>query len=137
MANTGIGATIVFTGGVSSSLVARDIGPVVVNVDDLDDTSLASTGYMETVPDDLASIERVAVESFAENGTNWIGNLKTICTVTITYALAAGETTPAQIAGSGYIAQASEPQHSIGQRPMRNLEIKFDGKTGPTYTAST
>ena len=137
MANTGIGATAVFTGGVTDSIVARDIGPPVAGVEDLDDTSLASTGFMESAPDDLASIERVTIEGFAENGTHWIGNLKTLCTLTITYALGPNDTTPASITGSGYIAQVSEPQHSISQRPLRSLEFKFDGKTGPTYTPST
>ena len=137
MANTGIGATAVFTGGISDSIVVRDIGPLVVNVEDLDDTSLASTGFMESVPDDLASVERVTLEGFAENTTDWVGNRGTSCTLTITYATASGEVTPASVTGSGYIGQVTEPQHSVGARPMRLLEFKFDGKTGPTYSVST
>lgn len=136
MANTGIGATIVFSNGVSFAANWRSIGAAHVFVDQLDDTSLSSSGYMEAVPDDLKQIDPIDIEFYWDATDNAMSVVGVPCTITITGSLQSGQTTPFTIAGSGFINDLNTPEQAPGTRLMATMQVRFDGKTGPTYTVA-
>ena len=107
MANTGIGATLVFSGGITFSGRWRSISGLNMTVESLDDTALNSTDYMEACPDDLISLDPVDI------------------------------TLSATLVGSGFLTSATLPELAVGQKLDGSIQIKFDGKTGPAFTPAS
>lgn len=136
MANTGIGATLVLSGGSTFSARWKSIGGFNQSVGALDDTALDSTDYKEMVADDLAEIEPISVEFFAALGTTPPA-VGTVCTATITMPKQPGQNTAATLTGSAIITRLQQPELSVGSRLMATIELQFDGKTGPVWTKAS
>ena len=136
MANTGIGATLVLSGGSTYSARWRSISQFNQVVAALDDTALDSTDYKEFVADDLAEIDPITVETYA-NLALTPPTVGATCTVTITFPKQPNQTTAATLTGTAIITRFSQPELSVGNRLMSTLEFQFDGKTGPTYTKAS
>lgn len=135
--NTGLGATIAFTGGVTIMGRVRSIGGLHASVESLDDTALSSSGFHESVPDDLAQTDPITVDGYWDATVNLLSAIGTVCTITITGALQSGQSAPCTIVGTGYIADVQLPEHAPGTRLTAAIQVKYDGKTGPTFTAAT
>jgi hypothetical protein len=136
MANTGVGATLVLSGASSFTGRWTSIGGFNQTVAALDDTALSATDYKEFVPDDLAEIDPITVELFANVGTAPPA-VGLVPTVTITYPKQPGQTVAATLTGTAIITRFNQPELAVGQRLMSTLEIQFDGKTGPVFTPAT
>lgn len=58
-------------------------------------------------------------------------------TVTITWPLKAGQSTPATLSGTGILTKFTRPKFVNNQKQMSEIAVKWDGKTGPVYTAAS
>lgn len=133
---TGIGASLVFTGGISySGFRIQSIGAINRSVDDLDDTALDSEGFYEMCPDDLERIGAIDVTLYLDGTKD--PPIGTVGTITLTLPTQPGQSTPARYTGTGYIKRREVSELSAGTRLMEAITVQFDGKTGPTYTAAT
>lgn len=134
-ANTGIGATVVWAGTTSFTARWRSVGGLAKFVDELEDTALDSAGYMEVVPDDLAQVDPIDIEAYFDGTTDPpIGETGSL---TITFPLQAGQSTAYKISGTGFFSREETPELAAGQRLLRTLQFRFDGKTGPAITKAT
>lgn len=133
--NTGISATLVLSGGAAFTARWRSISGLRRFVEQLDDTALDSLDFMESVPDDLLESDPLDCELYFD-GTKEppVGDVGSIL---LTLPLQSGQTTPLIVSGSGYITSDQMPELAAGQRLMRTVQIKFDGKTGPAVTLAT
>jgi len=84
------------------------------------------------VPDDLLESDPIDVELF-HDGLN-DPPIGAPGAITLTFPLQPGQSTPMSITGSGYILSDATPELSPGTRLIRNVQIKFDGKSGPAIT---
>jgi hypothetical protein len=48
-----------------------------------------------------------------------------------------GQTVPAKVIGSGYISRRERPELAAGTRLTETVQVTFDGKTGPAFTAAS
>lgn len=133
MPNTGLGATIVFSGGITS-YAGRIYGISAVedSVELLDDTALDASGYKEFVPDDLAQAGEVTLD------VRWDHKIAppaigSVGTAVITFAKGTGSTA-ATVTGSAIIRRIQRPAQQIGQRQVGQITFQYDGKTGPAYS---
>ena len=132
---TGLGSTLVFSGGIDfTGFRTRSISEIDRFVDELDDTALNSDGFYEVVPDDLKRVDPFDVEIYYEGVDPPIGEVGTI---TLTFSLTGSGTNPATLTGSGFIARASTPELVAGGRKIITIQVRFDGKTGPTFQAQS
>lgn len=136
MPNTGIGATLVLSGGSTYSARWRSISAFSQTVTALDDTALDSTDYKEFVPDDLAEIDPITVEHYT-NLSATPPVVGAVCTVTITFPKQPSQNTAATLTGTAIITRFNQPELSVGNRLMSTIEFQFDGKTGPTFTKAS
>lgn len=135
--NTGLGATVVFSGGITAYTGRiKSISGLDKSIEPLDDTALDAAGFYESVPDDLAKAAPITIQYFWDY-KKAEPSLGTVGTITITAPLQSGQTTPLTLSGSGYITRIVQPELTTGQRLMGTIEIQFDGKTGPTHLAAT
>ncbi len=101
----------------------------------LESSVLATTGFKEYEPDDLAEPGEVEVEGLFE-GKDEIDSINEVAeTITITYpktdsTSAAG----GSLAGTGFLIQQGTPEMVNGSLMKAKFKIAFDGKTGPAYT---
>ena len=58
-------------------------------------------------------------------------------TVTVTYPLKSGESSNATLAGTALVTSVTGPTATVGSLMMGSLNIKWDGKTAPSYTAGS
>ena len=135
--DTGHGATLTFgttawagtVRGMSKNL-AKTLQ--VVNI-----SHLATSGQQETMPGDLEELGEVELDVLfaAVTGLPVTGTVETI---TITFPLqATGATTAANIAGTAFIVSIEYPPLQTNQEMLGKIRIKYDGATGPTWTAAS
>jgi hypothetical protein len=126
-------ATTSFTGklrGVPTNL-AKTIP--VVNI-----SHAATSGQQETMPGDLEELGEVEVDVLFEAVTGLPTAGGTVETITITFPLqASGATVAANIAGTGFIMGITFPPFQTNQEMVAKIRFKYDGATGPTYTAAS
>ena len=135
MAQTGNGATVTLS-ATSFSPSYISLGGFDLTREALDDTSLTNSSYMSKVPADLVDIGSMRCEYFYVPGSSdaqppIIGTNSSAQTLTITYG------TSETIAGTGFITSSTIPQIINGELMRGTLEWQWDGKTGPTFTATT
>lgn len=135
MTGTGHGATITFATTAFSAAFTQ-IGESEETIEDIEDYDLSTTGRMTTRPSDLSSPGEFTLPFYA-NSASAYPVVGTVETITITYKQQTGETAPATEVGSGYIKRVKKPQHSTGELMAGELTVKWDGKTGPTFTPAT
>lgn len=135
MADTGNGATITFsTYAGSLKIIEMDLGER--GIEDLDVSTLATIGDMEVIPSDLRSTNEVRLVVQWDTGETPPVPGGAAETVTITFPLRTGEGTAANLAGTAYFKTVKFPVLANGTVQQGEITIKYDGATGPTYTAS-
>ncbi len=133
--DTGHGATISF-GTQGGTWRATRITPSAESRPAIDASHLGTTGYREFLPGDLINAGEFVVE-FQFQGNQGLPTRTTAETVTITHALASGEATAATIAGTAFVTEAKYPDLNTDELKKGSFTVKWDGYTGPTYTAAT
>lgn len=97
----------------------------------------ATSGEQETMPGDLAELGEVELDVLFEAVTG-LPAQGTVETITITLPLqASGATTAANIAGTAFITHVAYPPLQTNQEMVGKIRIKYDGATGPTFTAAS
>lgn len=136
MGSTGIGATLVFSNGISFEGVRiQNIDALRRYVESLDDTALDASGYYEQCPDDLLKVDPLNVVFFYDGKKlPPVGN---VGDVLLTFPKLANESVAAKVSGTCFINEHSMPELVAGQRMTMSLAIQFDGKTGPSYSQAT
>lgn len=135
--DTGHGASITFatsswTGKIRGIPTNLSKSIPVVNI-----SHLGTSGQEETMPGDLETLDEVEVDVLFEAVTG-LPATGTVETITITYPLqASGATTAANIAGTGFITMIQHPPLQTNQEMLGKIRFKYDGATGPTFTAAS
>jgi len=139
--DTGNGATLTLalfngTTAITASLSVISITPGAMTVSPVDVSTLATSGYMESIPGDLASIaESTATFKWLTSAT--IPTLPSATgTCTLTLPLRSGETTAATMTGTGFITTLQAPVMENGTLQVGTIGWQFDGDTGPSFTVS-
>lgn len=103
----------------------------------LDDTHLGSDNFEERVPGDLkvAKQQEITVQWDFEASFPDVGSVGTL---TISLPLMSAGGTQGTITGTGFLVDVSAPEHvAANERALGTLIWEWNGKTEPTYTAST
>ena len=136
LGDTGNGATITF-GTSSYAAKVRSIEAWTESIDDLDVSTLDSTGFKRKITSDLKDAGNIKVnvlfDTFLAPPT--IGGAPE--TITITLPLRTGETTAGNYAGTAFVKEYSYPQLANGTIQEASYVICWTGATGPAYTKST
>jgi hypothetical protein len=97
----------------------------------------ATSGEQETMPGDLIELGEIEVDVLFEAVTG-LPALGTVETITITFPLqSSGASTAANIAGTGFLINATFPPLQSNQEMLGKIRFKYDGATGPTFTAAS
>ena len=133
--DTGLGTTLTaspggWTGDVERFTLHNETIPVV------DESHLGTTGYREFRAGDLADAGEVVIRVHFEGDTA-LPALGTTGTLTITDPLAPGEATAASITGTAIVTGVNRNTREIDVLKTAEMTLKWDGKTGPTFTPAT
>lgn len=135
-ADTGNGASVTFS-TYSGTLAVIDIDLGEQSIGTLDATVLASQDFKKYIFEDLAETNEVTMT------VQWdTTETPPACdgvpeTVTITFPQRTGETAAANLAGTGAFTTVKYPMLANSEVQQGEITVKFDGQTGPTYTAAT
>lgn len=137
MADTGVGVTLAF--GTSTTFTPEIISltPDNIEVENVGSTHLGST-KKTSYP---SKTEQPGGFTCSWNyDPDVVPPLKVVQTITVNWPLPAGKTTPAKWEGTGYIDNWTPGTATIEGDTEENMvgefHIKWDGLTGPTFTAS-
>lgn len=137
MADTGNSSTIAF-GSSSFSANVYLIGATEQTREPLEDTHLGVTGEKTYIADDLIEPGQFELEFEWDQSFGTFPPISAAAeTITITYPLKSGEGTAATLAGTGFLISSSGPSVENGTIMRGSATVKWDGKTGPTYTAGS
>lgn len=114
--------------------------PIVVSIDGLEETlealqdsDLSTTNTHTYVAADLRELAPLsATIRWEQNDLPPIAGVSE--TITITYARESGESTPATLAGTGFLTSRRSPDLANDTIAEGTITIQYDGKTAPTYT---
>jgi len=135
MADVGTGGTITFgTQGGSYSVIS--IAGHEESRGVVDTTHLATTGQKTSIPTDLEEQAPFTVR-IQFLGTAGLPTFAAAETVTVTHPLISGGSSAADIAGTAYVTRRKFPDMAVGELMVGEVDVVFDGGTGPTYTAAT
>ena len=141
--NTGHTGTI--TLGTSGLTYAwRKIGAVEQEIEKVDATTLGNAACKSYLPGDIPDPGEFEVE-YAFDATLDHPDILTSGTIVITAPTAAGQATPANLTGSGFImARTETPELATNGLQIGKLKCRFDGKnthgaglSGPVLTVAT
>lgn len=125
---TGNGTTVTGNGlgGWAGKVIS--IGEFSESIDEIDVNYLGTTGHDNYIPGDLTHHSPVSMTvQFDPEDTPTLGSVNTI---TITFA--GGAT----IAGTGFVTAHGWNNIANNERIEGTLTFRWDGDTGPTYTAA-
>lgn len=133
--DTGHGATITFatTGG---TWLCRQISGPRGSTPVVDITHLGTATRRRKMAGDLIDWEPVTLEILFQ-GSQGLPAQGTAETITITHPTASGASTPANLAGTGFIHGVNYPTFQTNEPQVGEITFSFDGGTGPTFTAAT
>jgi hypothetical protein len=136
---TGNKGTVAFVqaggGAPTYTIVPISIPAWSAEVQDIPDTTLASDGFEESMPGDLAACPLLEIPVEYDGLTSTIlANVRKLGTITVSYPHTTGGATAATLVGSGYIKGYRLPELQNNVKKTGVLLLKFDGKTGPTFT---
>ena len=136
MADTGAGVTIAFgTTGFTASFTEVDSGEQTR--DAIEDTHLSSS-KRTYIAGDLEEPGTLSGTFYWDQSfSTFPATTTTAETVTVTYPLKSGETSNATLAGTGLVTRVKGPVARVGDLMMGEVTVKWDGNTGPTYTAGS
>lgn len=133
--DTGHGASVTFgTSSLSFNWTGIDMGESTLP--DVDKSHLGTSGSREFMPGDLVD-EGETVISFQWDAEASYPAEGTVETVTVTFPQESGQTAAATYAGTGYIKRVRRPNLQTDQLQTGELTVRWDGGTGPTWTAAT
>lgn len=128
------GATFTLSSGSVGTVVSLD--PPEETLVDVPDDSLGTTDFHEYVPGKVADTSPLrCVAVFAAGTLPALGG--TAVTGTLTYPLNTGQSTAANYAGTGYFNRRKIQELTHENRVLVEFDFRYDGKTGPTYTAGS
>lgn len=131
MAFTGHGTTITFsTLSVSYELIS--LGSWTRRVPSIDDSNIGTTGAAKKCFGEI--YEHGAIEATVAFNPDVAAPLGTLTTITITDQPQSGQSTGAQLVGTGAIVADTTGTRQANERSIGTIEIEFDGQTGPTLT---
>ena len=140
--DTGNGATLtlaLFTGttAITAALDVITISSGNITVSPVNVSTLASSGFNENIPGDLATIaESSATFKYLTSSTP--PTLPSAAgTCTITFPARTGETTPASMTGTGFLTGFQAPSMENGSLQVGTVSWMWDGDTGPSITAAS
>ena len=131
--DTGHGATLTLSTTTVNGLV-RSINVGAETLGKVNRSALATTGFHEYIPADLAEPPEVTM-TFVFDSEVALPGKGTVETATITYPNAG--TTAATYAGTGFITSVKPTDLNTDQLQEIELTFAFDGLTGPTYTVQS
>jgi hypothetical protein len=132
--DTGNGATITLatTGG---TYAITNIAISEITVDFQDTSTLSSADFEEKLANALKTNPEVTVDFIWDTSSTTIPDPGSAAeTVTVTWPLRAGETTAANLAGTGQVSALKYPDFANGQLQTGQFKVMYNGDTGPTYT---
>jgi len=133
--DTGLGVTLTaIPGSWTGNLVGVDLHTSTIPV--VDASHLGTTTYREKLVGDLADPGQVTLRMHFQ-GTTAAPTIGTTGTLTITDALATGESTAANWSGTAIITSVNHGSREIDQLKSLEVVVDWDGYTGPTFTAAT
>ncbi len=137
MADTGTGTTITFgTSAWTGSVIS--IGGTTQSREALEDTHLGTSGEKTFVFNDLIDAGDFELEFYWDQSASVFPPISAVAEViTVSFPLKSGEATNAVLTGSGGVIEATGPDASNGELMVGSMSIKWDGKTGPSYTAGS
>lgn len=130
----GNGVTITFSGGFTAVMYTFDGSETTLP--DVEVSTLTTSTVAEFDPGDLEDPGEFTCDIVAAT-TAAAPTVGTVETVTITYAIPSGASSGATYAGTGYIKGVKFPSAVNNERLMYSLTVKWDGKTGPTFTVAS
>lgn len=134
--DTGHGATITFT-TTGGTWKCRTISGLEVTLPDVNISHLTTSGDTEYMPGDLRDNNPVTLQVLFQ-GTQGLPALGTEETTTITFPIpGGGATTAPNIAGTAYINRIKYPNFATNELQIAEITFRFNGLTGPTYTAAS
>lgn len=136
-ADLGTGATLTLSEDTTAyEIVSIQVGEETLEA--IDVSTLATTGPMEYIPADNNDTPElsVTVNFRVDHGLPAIGSTHT-ATVTFPLGPAQTTTTKATFAGTGFVTNRGFPELTSNQKQEGSFSIKFDGDTGPTFTAGS
>lgn len=113
----------------------RSFGEHEQTIEDIPDDHLESD-KATTVPGDLEDPGEMEFELYFDTSASY-PSLGTVETLTITYPTPNGLSNGATHAGTGYIKRIARSEIVSNQLMMIAGTWKWDGKTGPAFTAAT
>jgi len=133
MADVGTGTTIVFATSAFTAEV-MNINGSDISRPDINTTNMATTGYQTYIPGRLVEGGSIELEiNFDPDSIPPDTGASEL--ITITFPLPAGQTTPADVAFTGYINSWSWAD-PVEDKMTADVSIKVDGQTAPVWTAS-
>lgn len=140
MAVTGNLTTVAFSAGITFSGGSYSrIEFEGESIEPLEDSDLSTTTYMTYVPGDLKDTPTVTLTHWNTPGTlPPVGSgTSNIGTLTITYRLLAGQSTPASLVMTGFITSAPPGAIANNELQQSTIVFKANGKSDPVYTPAT
>lgn len=127
--DTGHGASITF--GTSALAYAwRKIGALEQEGESVEDTDLAASGFKTFLPGDIVEPGEFEVE-YCFNPKLALPPLGTVETITITAPVASGQSSAADIEGTGFIRKRTAfPELTTNGLQVGKMTIAFDGAGG-------
>lgn len=133
MADVGTGTTVAF-GTSSFTAEVLSVNGNDISREDIETTHMGTTNYRTFMPSDLVDGGSVDME-IAFDPDSQPPFTAAAETITITFPLPAGQSTPADVEFSGYVSSWSWSD-PLEERMTADITIKVDGETEPTWTAS-
>lgn len=133
--DTGHGFVVAFTTTGGTWLCRKSSGPEV-ELPIVDITHLATVTRRRKMPGDLDDWQRVDLEILFQ-GSQGLPARGVVETITMTHPTASGNTTPANLAGTGFIFFVKYPEFITNEPQIGQISFIHDGGTGPTYTAAS
>jgi len=131
----GNGTTIAFTTSAFTANVHR-IGGANTTRNAVETSHLGTTGQRTRIPGTLTDPGTTEVEFEWDQSFATFPPITAVAeTITITYPLKTGETTPAIEAGTGFLVEAQSPTAQDDTLMMGRYVIQWDGLTDKAYTA--
>lgn len=134
--DTGNGATL------SAFSVAMAIETIAIGSSSrpaIDTSHLGTTGFMTYIPGDLADTPEVEVTVLFDPTDSTVGldlAQGAASTATITFDLQDGSTA-ADVEGTAFVTDVGYPTLANNELMKATFTFKFDGETGPTFTAES
>lgn len=145
--DTGNGATLQFAasmgfGTSTTQFEVISITPGSETVGVVDVSTLGTTDAMESIPSDLRDVAEASASfkwlTTTAATTAAFPDLPAAAgSITVTWPTRSGETQAATYVGTGFITSFTPPAFSNGELQVGEISWKYDGDTGPTYTAAT